>query len=807
VKFSAQWLKEWVPVSLATGELCDQLTNAGLEVDGVEAVAEEFAGVVVGRVAVVEPHPNADTLSVCEVDAGTETVQVVCGAPNVRPGLVGALAKSGAVLPGGNGVETANLRGVASEGMLCSAEELGLGSDAEGILELDAGLEPGDDLRSALALDDVAIDIDLTPNRGDALSIRGLAREVGVLNALAVTPPQIEPVRATIDATFDVAVENSAGCPRYLGRVIEDVDISRPTPFWMRERLRRSGLRPIDPIVDVTNYVLLELGQPMHAFDLDQLAGGIVVRDARPDESLTLLDGRVVDVDEATLLITDGSGPVAIAGVMGGDRSGVGATTRRVFLECAFFSPASVARTARRYELNTDAAHRYARGVDYRLQAEAMERATRLLMEIVGGEPGPVTEVASEADLPRANSVTLRKSRLDLLVGEEIAATEVERILDSLELGPCARGEGEGLSWTVTCPSHRFDIAIEEDLVEEVLRICGYDSIASRVPIVPLPLGRARVSELLDTRLADLLVDLGYSEAITYSFIDPSKAAVLDPGGAPMEVVNPVSSEHAVMRTSLLPGLVTALGNNLSRQTKRVRLFETGQCFRRANAGPSVAATGDPAVEGADLSQTMMCGGILFGEREGESWAYEGHPIDFFDVKGDVERLLALGGRPVGFAPAADPVLHPGQSAVVLVDGEVVGRIGRLHPRVEVALDLPAGVFVFELEGDAAQARRRRRHTALSRQPSVRRDMALLVRRDLAAGRIEGLVRERLGDVLAEFTLFDVYAGEGIDSNEKSIGIGLTFQHPSRTLTDTEISRHMEDTLACLEARLGARLR
>ena len=792
MKYSEQWLKEWVPVTVSTDALCDQLTNAGLEVDGTERVAQAFSGVVVAEVTAVEPHPNASRLSVCQVDDGAGTSTVVCGAPNVTPGLVGAFARVGAVLPDGTAIGRSELRGVVSEGMLLSTTELGLDADADGILELDAGLETGTDLRVALGLDDVVIDIDLTPNRGDVLSIRGLAREVGVLNQMPVRTPRIDDVQAETQTVFGVEIASYAGCPRYLGRVVEGVDIGRTTPLWMRERLRRSGLRPIDPAVDVTNYVLLELGQPMHAFDLDQLSGGIVVRNGRAGESMTLLDGRDIEVDETVLLITDSDGPVAIAGVMGGERSGVGTGTCNVFLECAYFSPQTVARTSRRFELQTDAAYRYARGVDCQLQAKAIQRATRLLVEIAGGRPGPVVEAVSEEDLPTANRVSLRKSRLDLLVGEEIPVGEVEQILERLELSPSCVGDGDARVWTTTSPSHRFDIAREEDLVEEVLRIHGYDAIDSRVPIVPLPLGRARVSELLDARLKDLLVDLGYAEAITYSFIDPRIADLLDPGGDPVSVVNPVSSEHEVMRTSLLPGLVTALGNNLSRQTARVRLFETGQCFRR---------------EGDDLAQLTMCGGILFGPRETEGWAHDREQVDFFDVKGDVERLFALGGLRVGYAKATDPVLHPGQSAVVLVEGEPAGRFGRLHPEVESVLELPGGVFVFELEGDAVLARRRRRHGSVSRQPSVRRDLALVVDREIPAASIESIVRARLGEILAEFSFFDVYGGEGIDSNKKSVAIGLTFQHRSRTLTDTEIAQHLDDTLLDLTRRLGVRLR
>lgn len=808
MKFSEQWLREWVPVESSTSQLCEQLTNAGLEVDSVEGVAGDFEGVVVARVVAVRPHPDAAKLTVCEVDDGSGTVDVVCGAPNVRAGMLSAFARVGAVLPGDVKIARAKLHGIESHGMLCSADELDLGSDADGVLELDDGPQPGTDLRGALALDDVTIDLDLTPNRGDALSIRGLAREVGVLNGVSVSAPEISPVAATSDAVFPVAVDNPTGCPRYLGRVIEGVDIVQPTPTWMRERLRRSGVRPIDPIVDVTNYVLLELGQPMHAFDLGRLDTGIVVRNGREGESLTLLDGTVVEVDADVLLITDAAGPVAIAGVMGGERSGVGSTTRNVFLECAYFDPGTVSATSRRYDLNTDAAHRYARGVDYRLQADAVERATRLLVDIAGGRPGPVVETASEGHLPRPRTVTLRKARLDRLVGEEIPVAEVEWILDRLELAPSTSGDLDDRTWTVTSPSHRFDIALEEDLVEEVLRIHGYDAVASRVPIVPLPLGRARVNELIDTRVADLLVDLGYAEAITYSFVDPKLADVLDPNGKPLMVLNPVSSEHSVMRTSLLPGLVAALRNNLARREGRVRLFETGQCFHPgADAEPRGEDDEHGVRDAAGLRQVTLCSGILFGPREEESWSQGDAGVDFFDVKGDVERLLALGGRSIGFARAADPVLHPGQSAVVLIDDTAVGRVGRLHPEVENVLELPSGVYVFELDADAVQARRRRRHGTLSRQPAVRRDMALLVDRAVSAQRIESVVRERLGEILADFALFDVYSGKGIDSNEKSVAIGLTFQHRSRTLTDAEISRYLDEALADLSAELGARLR
>ena len=793
MKFSERWLKEWVPVSLSTEALCDQLTQAGLEVDGVAGVCGDFSGVVVAEVTAVEPHPNADALSLCRVDAGDGApLSVVCAAPNVREGLKSALARVGAELPGMGRIRAAKLRGVASNGMLCSAQELGLGGDADGILELPSSFVCGQDLREAMELDDVSVDLDLTPNRGDALSLRGLAREVGLLNDVAVVPPPMRAVAVASQARFPVAIDNPAGCPRYLGRVVAGVDTGRPTPLWLRERLRRCGLRSIDPVVDVTNYVLLELGQPMHAFDLHRLEGGIVVRDGRPGERLTLLDGRDLAVDEDVLLIADGNGPVAVAGVMGGTRSGVSASTRDVFLECAFFSPMTVAATARRFGLHTDASHRYERGVDYALQAQAMERASGLLLDIVGGSAGPVVAAECEARLPQRREVALRKARLDRLVGEAIPSAEVERIFERLEMAPRSSGSGDALRWTVRVPSHRFDIEREEDLVEEVLRVYGYNAVASRVPASPVALGTPSEGRLAVARLADLLVDLGYSEAVTYSFVDARLADVLDPERTALRVVNPISNDHAAMRTNLLPGLVRALRTNLARQAHRVRLFETGQCFRQHAEG---------------LAQLNLCAGILFGAREAESWAQDAAPVDFFDVKGDVERLLALGGREVEFARAEDAVLHPGQAATVAVAGAAVGRLGRLHPEVEAALHLPKGVYVFELEVDALGVGRRRRHAALSRHPSVRRDLALVVDEEVAAVRIEGVARQALGGMAAGFSLFDVYQGEGVAPGKKSVAIGLTLQHPSRTLNDAEVNGLVDAAVAKLRSELGARLR
>ena len=793
MKFSESWLREWVNPAITREALLEQLTMAGLEVQSTEAVADEFTGVVIGKVVKAEKHPNADKLTLCQVDDGDQTYQVVCGAPNARVGLVSAFARVGAVLPGNFKIKKAKLREVESHGMLCSAAELGLGEDADGILDLAEDLKPGVDLREALLLDDLIIDLDLTPNRGDCLSVRGLAREVGVLNNQPVNGPDIATVEATHDTTFPVELEDSTGCPRYLGRVIRGIDISRPSPMWLREKLRRSGLRSIDPVVDVTNFVMLELGQPMHAFDLQQLHDGIVVRKARSGEELTLLDGQKLSLDDETLLITDGNGPVAIAGVMGGERSGVCSDTKDVFLECAFFNPLSVAGTARRYALQTDASHRYERGVDFELQALAVERATRLLLDIVGGAAGPVVEAVDPDTLPVAAQVSVREHRLNELLGIVIKPAEVDEALARLGFELLSREDTPaGVTWTIRAPSHRFDIAQEADLIEEVCRIYGYNNIPSRVPKSGLSLREIPQLRSSSAALKTQMVDLGFQEAITYSFVDPKLQDLLDPSVEPLVLTNPMSAEQAVMRTSMLPGLLEALRNNISRQQDRVRLFELGSCF----------------IPGASLNQPLMLGAVMWGRRDAESWNQAAASVDFFDMKGTVERLLAWAGQAdASFTPLQDPVLHPGQAASIVVAGQTFGRLGRLHPEVERRLDIAGEVFVLELAGDLILERTRRVHGNVSKFPSVRRDLALVVGRETPAEQIITILRQTLGDVLVDLRLFDLYQGKGIDLTEKSLGVGLTLQHPSATLTEEEIGRYMQDAVQALTQGAGAKLR
>jgi len=613
-----------------------------------------------------------------------------------------------------------------------------------------------------------------------------------VLFQMRVGQADCAPVEATVADTFPVRLEDGNGCPRYLGRVIRGVNPRAPTPTWMKERLRRAGLRSIDPVVDVTNYVMLELGQPMHAFDLTVLKDTVIVRGAGSGETLLLLDGKQVTLDPETLLITDGNGPIAIAGVMGGERSGISADTSNVFLECAFFSPRAIAGTARRYGLQTDASQRFERGVDHGLQFAAMERATALMMQIVGGQPGPVVDTVSAQHLPEPRSIDLRRSRLDLYVGEPTDVDEVSRTFERLEFRPrLERGHDD--VWSIAVPSHRFDIEREVDLIEEVCRVRGYDRIPVRMPLTRLQLGQLPLDRTPRPTVKRLLASLGYQEAITYSFIDPTLSDLLDPGATTVSLTNPMSQDMSQMRTTVWPGMVKTLIANASRQQTRVRLFELGRCFRSDASG---------------LTQPLMLGGVLWGDRWPENWTNARAPVDFFDLKGDVERVLEHSGfASVYFRSADDPVLHPGQSATVW-SGEIqLGRLGRLHPELEHRLDLKPPVFLFELDGEAMLAHRHPSHQPVSRYPSVRRDLSLELDVGVPAAAVRGCLERTLGGAMGDFTLFDVYHGEGIDSAKKSIAVGLTLQDHSRTLTDTDINALIDAAVSALERDLGARRR
>ncbi|OMH38161.1 phenylalanine--tRNA ligase subunit beta [Motiliproteus sp. MSK22-1] len=791
MKFSEQWLREWVNPAISTEDLVAQVTMAGLEVDGVEAAAGVFSGVVICEILEAEPHPNADKLRVCKVTAGGEQVQVVCGAPNARPGIKVPFAQVGAVLPGDFKIKKAKLRQVESFGMLCSASELGISEENEGIFELAADAPVGQDIREYYGLDDQIIEVDLTPNRGDCLSLSGLAREVGVLNKEPVSSVEIKPIAPQVEDTFAVEIEAGEGCSRYVGRVIKGINPKAKTPLWMLERLRRSGIRGIDPVVDVTNYVMLELGQPMHAFDLAKLKGGIRVRMADAGEKLVLLDGQEVTLNSDTLLISDHQAPLAMAGIMGGEGSGVNAETVDIFLESAYFNPIQIAGRARSYGLHTDSSHRFERGVDYRLQVKAAERATSLLLDIVGGKPGPIIEATDEAFLPKSVSVILRAERIKKLLALDIPANEVEEILTRLGMEVSVAGEG---AWSVEVPSYRFDISLEEDLLEELARIYGYNNlpVCSSTATIELKPKTEIKKTLHDLRR--VLINRGYQEAITYSFVEPSLQEVFDKKHKAVELANPISADMAVMRTTLWPGLVKALLHNQNRQQDRIRMFETGQRFLPEEGG---------------LIQDRVLAGVVFGSRYPEGWSGKPQPVDFFDVKGDVEQILALGGGLKGysFEAAEHEVLHPGQSARIMRNGRLAGYLGALHPSICKQLGVSGPVFLFELALAEIEQGVLPEFKELSKFPETRRDLAVLVDESVPVSKLFETAEKEGGEWLKNVTLFDVYQGEGIENGKKSLALGLTWQHPSRTLNDEEVNDVFAAIVSAMQSDFAASLR
>ena len=790
--FSEQWLREWVSPALNTEQLTEQLTMAGLEVDGFEPVAREFSGVVVARIEEISKHPDADKLNVCVVNDGESTFQVVCGAPNARKGLLAPFAKVGAeiIIPDEKKpfrIKAAKLRGVESNGMLCSAEELGLDIKSDGLLELPESMALGQDFRQALSLDDVSIEIDLTPNRGDCLGMIGLAREVGVLTKLDVQLPTYEAVSESISDSFPIKISAPDACPRYLGRIIKNIDLDATSPLWLREKLRRSGLRSIDPVVDVTNFVLMELGQPMHAFDYEKLSGSIDVRLAHKDEALTLLDGKAVTLSADTLVIADDKQALAIAGIMGGLNSSVTDETRHVFLECAFFAPLAVAGKARSYGMHTDASHRYERGVDFELQHHAMARATQLLLEIAGGEAGPIVE--STGNLPEVNRVELKFASVSKLLGLEIPVTEIVDILSRLGF-ILSDQDDDGV--LVTVPSFRFDVSIEADLIEELARVYGYN----RLPKTP-GLGRQVLQSVPEakTGLNSLklhLVANGYQEIVTYSFVDPKLVStIIGDSGDLIRLQNPISEELSVMRPSMLPGLLQTLQFNQNRQQDRVRIFESGLIF-----------SGD--------SQTAMFAGLVSGSLLPIAWNVEKSPLTFFDLKGDVESLLSMSGSlgETEFLAGKQPGFHDGQCAVIShKEAGKIGVLGAIHPSVVRELGVTGPVFAFEIKLEALTQGILPKSQAPSKYPEVTRDLAIVVDENVAAAQILAEIRAEAGDFLVDLRIFDVYQGDAVQVGKKSIALGLTWQHPSRNLTDDEINTIISNTVKALQEQFNANLR
>jgi phenylalanyl-tRNA synthetase beta chain len=800
MKFSENWLREFVNPDLSTQALVDQLTMAGLEVDGFDPVAAAFNKVVVGEILETSPHPDADKLVVCRVSSGTEEHQVVCGAPNARAGIKVPFALVGAKFPDLK-IKKAKLRGVESHGMLCSERELGLSEDHQGLMELPLDAPVGDNIIDYLDLDDSIIDLDLTPNRSDCLSMIGLARETGLINQLDVNEVDLQKVEPSIEDTFPVELDAGAACSRFVGRVVRNIDQTAESPLWMKEKLRRSGLRSIDPVVDVTNYVMLELGQPLHAYDHAKLKDKIVVRQATAGEKVTLLDGSEVETLADTLLITDGSGPIGLAGVMGGLSTSVTSETKDIFLEGAFFAPTAIAGRARSYGMNTDAAHRFERGVDWQGQKRAIERATELLIQISGGQAGPVTETVDSSNLPTEKTIELRASRVSRVLGVDIDNRVVDDIFARLNFPASTTDDNGEHIWIVSAPSHRFDIAIEADLIEEISRVYGYNNLPTRTPVASLRMSKKAETELSLNRVRDHLVGRGYFEAITYSFVDTTMQAALDPEQTPIALANPLSAEMSVMRTSIWPGLVKSLIYNVNRQQTRVRLFESGLCFSQPPNQAGLAFD--------NISQIKKLAGVVCGPRQDENWSNDPQLVDFFDVKGDIESVLALTGQAESFQFVAQshPALHAGQSAAIQKDGATVGYVGLLDPRIQQQLDIRFPIFLFELTVDSVIAKKLVHSEPMSRFPEVRRDIAVIVDQGVTAAELRQCITTGATDTLQNLKLFDVYQGKGIDPNRKSLAIGLTFQHASRTLTDDEINNSVDKIVTSLEAQFGASLR
>ena len=794
MKFSESWLREWINPEISSEMLADQLTMAGLEVDDVEKVAGDFTGVVIGKVVECKQHPNADKLRVTKVDIGKdELLDIVCGAPNCRQGLMVACATVGAVLPGDFKIKSAKLRGEPSEGMLCSYSELGITDDHNGIIELPDNAPLGKDIREYLNLNDVMIDISVTPNRADCFGIVGVARDISAVNNIPMKEFKIANVPATISDTLSIQIDVPKAAPRYLGRVIKNININATTPLWMKEKLRRGGIRSVDAVVDITNYVLLELGHPMHAFDLDQIEKGIIVRYAHQDEEMTLLNGNEVKLNYNTLVIADHKKVLAIAGIMGGEKSSITQSTTDIFLEAAFFAPLAITGKAREYGLHTEASHRYERGVDPALQFVAMERATQLLVDICGGVVGPVIEVTNQNELPSQATIKLRRNKIDRIIGYTI---ETQKITDILVRLGC-EVEYQDDTWIIKSPSWRFDLQIEEDLVEEVARIYGYNNIPNanmKIESVMQPKPESIISL---RRIKDLLVDRGYQEAVTYSFVDPKVQHILHPNEPAITLPNPISSEMSVMRLSLWSGLLDAVLYNQNRQQSRLRLFETGLRF-----------IPDEKCE-FGVRQEFMLSGIITGNLYEDHWQLPKKSVDFYDLKGDLEAIFSLLGcdEQVQFNRSELSALHPGQSAVINLNDEVIGYFGVLHPEIEKKLSLNSKTLVFEINLAKINFKKVPVAQDLSKYPSNKRDIAIIVSNTIPAAEIISVCKQAGGEQLVKVNLFDVYQGDNIKEDQKSLAISLILQDKSRTLEEEDITNIVSKCVTALQNRFKALLR
>jgi phenylalanyl-tRNA synthetase beta chain len=791
MKIVESWLREWVNPDLDTDALAERLTMAGHEVDSIEVEGAGLDGVVVAEVLDVARHPDADRLSVCRVSTGSgDPVEVVCGAPNVTKGMKSPLATPGVKLPNGIKLKKSKIRGVVSNGMLCSAIELGLGDDSDGIIELPADAPAGTPLAEYLKLPDAVIDLDLTPNRGDCFSVLGIARDVAALTASEMKEPTVNPVPATIDDTHPVELGAPEGCPRFAGRVIRNIDLTARSPVWMTERLRRAGLRPIHPVVDVTNYVMLELGQPLHAYDLALVSGAIRPRMAKQGEKVVLLDEKEISANDDTLVISDDSGAIGIGGIMGGLGTAVTEQTRDVFFEAAFFTQEIVAGRARSYGMHTDASLRFERGVDPEGQARAIERATELLLAISGGDAGPLVVETAEEFLPQREKICVRKSRVTRLLGVEIDDKNITEIFARLGLDANKNDDG----WEVTAPSHRFDIAMEVDLIEEIARVYGYDAIPELTAIAETPLETVTESEIDFDVAASTLVARDYQEVITYSFIDPDANKRLVDIDSELVLSNPISSEMSVMRSSLWPGMLAAAASNASRQQDRIRIFEIGKSFHGALG---------------EHTEVVRIAGIGIGSLVPEQWGRKSQSIDFFDIKSDIDALLALTGdtSDITYVPAEHPALQPGQTASIRRGDIEIGLVGKLHPKHAKFFELKRDVFMFELDAAKALASNAPKAEPISKFPSIRRDIAVVVDDKITADELISAVAESAPELISSVRIFDIYKGPGIEAGLKSVALGLILQETSRTLTDDDADAAMTAAVKKLQDKFAAELR
>jgi phenylalanyl-tRNA synthetase beta chain len=791
MKIAESWLREWVDPDLDTEALSHQLTMLGHEVDGVELEGDGLGDIVVAEVVEFDKHPDADRLTVCKVNDGSgKLVDIVCGAPNIVKGMKSPLAKPGVTLPNGLTLRKAKIRGVVSNGMLCSAVELGLGEDSDGIIALPQDAKVGSPLVEFLGLPDAVIDLDLTPNRGDCFSVLGIARDIAALTGAELKDSSVAEVAATIRETQAVELVEPAGCPRFAGRVIRGIDPTATSPVWLTERLRRSGLRAISPVVDVTNYVMLELGQPLHAYDFGLLQGRIRPRLAKSGEKVTLLDDKEIELNDDTLIITDDSGPIGLAGIMGGLSTAVTDKTTDVFLEAAFWPQSFMAGRARAYGMHTDASLRFERGVDPEGQGRAIERATQLLLQIAGGAAGPLVLESAEEHLPERKSIVLRSERISRLLGLDIAGDTVTGILQRLGLVV----EVVDVGWQVTPPSYRFDIEIEADLIEEIARLHGYDSIPETTEFSQAPLATVTESTIDQEQAVATLIARDYQEVVTYSFIDAQANEAFTGSVSELVLSNPISSEMSVMRASLWPGMVAAAAANNARQQERIRLFEVSKSFH-----------GEPGSH----NEVVRIAGLVTGSASPEQWSNVPKSVDFFDIKSDVEALLALAATPgeIDFIAAEHPALQPGQAAEIIRGGEVIGVVGKLHPQLAKRYDLKRAVYVFEL--DAAQALRTAAPSAspISKFPAIRRDIAVIVDDKVSADDLVKAIALTSTKLIRDVRIFDIYKGDGIEAGRKSVAIGLILQETSRTLTDEDADAAMAAVVSKLEDKFAAELR